>query len=1307
LAPRNRQQIARKAPLWLAVFVLVLGTVLGLRMPIVWEAACTQARRHLPGLLGLDVGIGQCELDPLGQRLVLRGFSLFAPGQDTPLLAADVAEVRMGVPDLLTGTVVLDVVRVQRPRVSLDLSQPTAPREGPRGCVLDALQRLRVSRLALTSAEVRLRLPEGREVEVGDVDVSWRHRWGMEELEVEARRGLVRVAPGKELALSRLAFAGGLDLDEALLELDRAEVSLEDVTVNVSGKVEQLCSPVLALDAQVFLPLRTLSQAGILPQPAQGHLWSRLQVNGRPSAPTVSVQLSGSGLAYGRYKPGNLTASLAYAGERVTVEELLLPVGSGEARITGTLGLSEGLPVEVALVTHEAQFARALEKAGLSGSWVDFPASATLHLSGTLLPRPQLSGELDMRHGRFVLAARPFDAPASAGKTLLTYERGRVQTQVKLLADRVAFTDVLVESDHSRLGGEVTLFYDPSQGLQVRTQGEVDLSDFGHIAELPWAGRGSVSATVDGPYSHVKVGSTLSLHDLEFWGFNLGVVQGKVTYEDDVLGFPSVSGQKGRTQYFGNAALTFGRSLHARADVQVPRGRTEDLVDLIAGLHPNISVLQGVLQGEASGWLEIDSPVSELEGLVALEFRDTQFYGRRMGDGAARVRFEEGQALVLERTVLEGPLGRTWAEGSFFFDGPEDGTLAYRFGGENLSLVELAGPDAAARLGVKGTLALEGSVGGDTDVPVTTVRLWGPQVMFADRGLGNMDLEGRMVGRELQVAGRPSRDTSGVLTMTVRDPYPFEALVTLELPEIRPLLPTHALTQGVSGSLKAVVQAQGAVKNPQNTRMSASVERLTLSRGGLTAANEGPLLLNYESGRLEVPTFTLRGPDSVVAAQGWVDPDALEFFMHGSVDLKLLESLVPSLTRTGGRVELNALASGSLRQPSVVGNAFFTDAKLSVRDQAVSVRGLTGRLEFTEQRLLLESLEGTLNEGRLRATGEVKLEKLRPSDVRLTVGLENVTVRAYEDLPFITSGELVLTGQPDALRLGGALDLRNLRYRRGLELDDILKRLARRSVLPTPAEKPREYLTLDVGLNLEDVWLENNLARAQLVGALRLTGTNARLGVLGTVETAESSQAYFRNNQFAITRGSIEFQDRYGIDPVFDLRAQSQVREYLVKLHAFGRPATPQVIFTSEPSLTEGDVLSLLTLGVTSSDRETAAAAGAGLAAEAFLSISGLDRQVQRFLPDNPVLRGMSLQISTTYNDVTQQAEPTAHLESKFLTEQLKIGVTQPVSGRGTRARAEYTFDNRLSAQAQWDNENSENAFGNLGLELKLSWESE
>ncbi|OJH35403.1 translocation/assembly module TamB domain-containing protein [Cystobacter ferrugineus] len=1313
MAPRNRQQGARRIPAWLIVLALVVGTVLLLRTRTAWDTVCAQARRQLPSLLGLDVGIGECEVDPLGQRLVLRGVSVSEPGKsDSPLFAADQAEVQLGLPNLFSGQLAIDLVRVSRPRLALDLTRPRAPRSEPGVCPLVPLRRLSLARLSLTRAEVRLLLPGGRQVELSELDVNLRERWGEEEFEMEARQGLVRLGPGKEFALGRLAVSGALDVEEQLLEVDRGEVALDEATVNISGRVERLCEPNLALDAQVFLPLRTLSRSGLLPKPAQGHLWTRLTINGPPAAPTVSAELSGSGLAYGKFSPGTFTARLIYSGETVTLEELRLPIGAGDARVTGSLALRSGLPVSLALEVHDASFGRILEKAGVPGSWVDFPVTtAKARLSGTLLSRFQLSGDLELSHGRFVLASRAFDAPADRGRTFLTYERGSARTRVSLLSDRVTFSDVQISSGRSRIGGGATLFFDTQRGLLVDVRGDVDLSDFGHIAQLAWAGRGSVSTTVEGPYTKVRIGADLSLRDFEFWNFDLGVVQGKVTYQDKVLGLPMFSGQKGRTQYFGNAALTFGRSLHLRTEVEVPRGRTEDLIDFIAPMHPNVSLLQGPLVGEASGRVEIDSPLDQFEGLVALDFRNTTYYGRRMGDGSTRLRFDRGGAMVLERTALEGPLGLTWVEGSFFLSGPDKGRLDYRFGGERLSLVELVGAESARRLGVEGTLAMEGSVSGDTDVPVTTARVWGPRVTFAERDLGNMDLEARLEGRELQVVGRPSRDTSGVLSLRLKEPYPFEALVTLELPEIRPLLPASAFTQGVSGSIKAVVQAQGALRDTDALQLNARVERLALSREVVSVENEGPIVLDYANERLTVPSFTLRGQDTTLSASGWATPEQMEFFLQGAVDLRLLESLAPMFTRTAGSVELSAVASGRPDRPSLAGTALISDARLSLRDQPMSARSVSGRVEFTEQRILLESLEGTLNEGRVQAQGDVRLRDFQPTDVSLDVQLSKVSMRLHEDLPFITTGQLSLTGTPEALTLGGVLDILDLRYRRGLELEDILKRLSRRIVLPSPTtERPREYLTLDVRLNLNDVYVDNNLARARLKGSLRLTGTNVRPGVLGTVETDADSQAFFRNNQFTITRGQIEFQDRYGIDPVFDLRAQSQVREYQVKLHAFGRPAAPQVMLTSEPALPEGDVLSLLTLGFMSTDRETATSAGVGLAAEAFFNMSGLDRQVKRFLPSNPVLKDLSLQISTSYNDVTQQAEPTARLESKFLTEQLKIGLSQPVSGRGTRARAEYRFDNRLSAQLQWDNEHSENALstlGNLGLELKLGWESE
>lgn len=1290
------------------IALLIVGAVFALRTSVAWETACTLARRNLPDLIGLDVGIGQCELDPLGQKVIIRGLSLFAPGSDTPLLAADLAEVQFGLTRPFSGKVALDLLRVQRPRVALDLSQPSASKSKPSEpapCPLKPLERLKISRLALTGAQVRVLLPNGRRVEVSDLDVGWKERWGVSEFDVEARRGVVGLGPGgNEVLLGRLVLSGGLDVEEQQLQLNRAEVALDDATVSVSGRVESLCHPVLALDAQVFLPLRTLKEAGLLEQPASGHVWTRLAVTGRPTAPSVAVEVTANDLAYERYGPTSLTAKLHYQGERVKVEKLTVPVGNGRAEVSGTVRLAPNLPVELDVKTFDASFGKIMAQSGVKGSWVDFPATVTGHLSGTILPRPQLSGDADLRTGRFVLATHAFDAPDPKGLTLLAFERGRVQANLKILPDRVTI-DGQVESGRSRMSTDVTLFYDPARGLDVRAEGDLELSDFGAVAELPWAGRGTAKLTVAGPYVDVKVDSNVSFRDFTFWGFGLGVVQGQATYEDLVLNFPAMTGQKGRTQYFGKAALTFGKSLHAKAEVNVPQGRTEDLIDIIAGLHPNIAVMQGTIAGLASGRVEIDSPVDRFEGLVAFDFKNTTYYGRRMGDGSSRLRFVDGKEMVLERTTLVGPLGKSWVEGTFTFAGGLD----YRFGGEDLSLAEAVGPELAARMGLEGSLKLEGTVSGNSTLPIVEGTLKGPHITFADRDLGAMHLVGKMTGRDSEVSGQLFKDANGFMTMKVREPYPYELSVALQLPEIRPLLPANAMTQGMSGALKGTLSAQGNLRNYEAVQVTAFVDQLSLARGIFRGQNEGPISLSYMNGRLSVEPFAFRGPDMDLSGAGWLGPRALDLNVRGALDLRVAELLLPEVERTGGRVEFTAQASGNLDKPSLVGEASVSDLRVSARGRPVTLRNVSGSATFTEQGLLLKGFRGLLNEGRATASGEITLKNFLPDRISLAADLEDVTYRYSDDLPITASGGLQLTGTPDALLLAGDVDLLRLRYQKGLELDSMLKNLGRRTVslLPTTADKPREFLTYDVRVHLKDVRVDNNLARARLLGDLRLTGTNVRPGLLGRVEADESSQAFFRNNQFTITQAQVDFRDRYGIDLVFDVRGQTQVREYTVKVHAFGQPADPQVLFSSEPALAEGDVVSLLTLGVTSTDKDTAASASAGLAAEALFNVSGLDKQVKRFLPSNPVLRDLSFQISTTYNDATRQAEPTAQLESKILSDQLKIGMTQPVSGRGTRARAEYRFDNRLSAQAQWDNENSEASFGNLGLELKLSWEVE
>jgi len=1302
-----RRKLLRLA---LLALLFLVATAALLRTQYAADTLCGQVRARLPALLGMDVQVDRCEIDPFAQTVTfhdLRATPKSGSGAPATLgrLSADAIELGLPGVDALHRRLTVDRIVLTRPRVALDLSHAgeTAKEEG--SCPLDLLKRVQVRRLEVVDANLSVALSEGKGVQLEGLNLGWLTRRGVADFHLDAGRGLVQLGPGAQsLSLSKLFAEGALDPAGESVELSRTELALEDVNLLVSGNIETLCHPRLDLDAQLFLPLHTLARAVALQEKTKGHLWAHATLTGPAATPRVTGEVVGQGLVLGDFTPGDFKTRLSVEGALLTVSDFTTSFGPGTVRAGAVLKLLPGLPLKAHAELESAELGPILDRASVKGSWVDFFTSGKVAVQGSLSPL-SLHGDADLKLRDFVLASHAFNVPVRKAQPILAFPQAHLHTQVAVLPDRVELDAPLLESGRSKLKLKTTLFFNPARGLLIDGSAEnVELGELKAIAGIPWEGRGKARFHLDGPYAQVRIDSQVSLRDFTMWGYALGVTEGRVTYADGVLGFPAITGQKGRSEYFGAGNVDFrGKEVVTRMSAQIPHGRVEDLVDVIAGLSPNFETLQhGVLRGQVSGTMEIDGPASTFGGSIALQVKDATYYDRRMGDGGFHFRFVDGQALVLDPATLTGPLGVTHADGTLSFAGPLD----YRFSGEPISLPELVGPARAQALGITGTLAFSGKVGGDTTTPVITGYLTSPRVTLADKNLGSTHLEMRMEGREGQIWGHPFADSSTSIQFTSRDPYPYTASLRLSLPEIRPLLPDVALTRGLSGALKGAIDAKGQLFEPDTAQVHAVLDQLALSRGDFQTQNDGPIVLDYDRGKLTVEALQLKGPNTNLSVSGWASPKSLNMRLMGGLDLRLIESVLPRVDRAGGRLEVSASASGSLRSPSMAGSAELSDARIKLRDQPVELRSLSGHVDFSEARVLFDDLTGVLNDGRVSLHGDLSLRRFSPERLQIVAQLDDVTFRPMEDLPVTTTGELTLSGTPDQLSIAGDLDLTHVRYDRPLALDSFLQDVGKRSALGGGGGESAPWLKLDVGFHLADVRIDNNIARAKLLGNVRLVGDNARPSLVGALETAEGSQASFRGNQFNIGQGLLEFKGE-GFDGLFDMHAETQVREYLVRLHAFGRISDPKAVLSADPALAEGDILSLLTLGVVSKDRNNTAGTSAGLAAEALFNASGLDRQVQRFLPKNPVLRDLAFHISTTYNDATGQVEPTAQLESKFLTERLKLVMTQPVSGRGTRAQAEYQFTNRFSAQAQWDNEHSDLSFGNLGMDLKLRWEVE
>ncbi len=135
-------------------------------------------------------------------------------------------------------------------------------------------------------------------------------------------------------------------------------------------------------------------------------------------------------------------------------------------------------------------------------------------------------------------------------------------------------------------------------------------------------------------------------------------------------------------------------------------------------------------------------------------------------------------------------------------------------------------------------------------------------------------------------------------------------------------------------------------------------------------------------------------------------------------------------------------------------------------------------------------------------------------------------------------------------------------------------------------------LKLDVAIGYRSpLVVDNNLALLNLKPELRLGGTLARPLINGRAEVSQGTITY-RDTEFTVKKGVVDFVNPYRIEPSLDIRAVSVIREYNILLTISGTPANLDFKLSSDPFLEDADILSLLLLGKTTAEFGQGGSAG-------------------------------------------------------------------------------------------------------------------
>jgi translocation and assembly module TamB len=1284
---------------------LLAALIQTLRTEWAGEQLCSVARQRLPGLLDMEVGLGRCSIDPLRGGVEVVGLSLTPHGAHEPLLAADRALVRLRTVDFLSGRVRIGRLEIDRPRLRLDLTQPKpkAPDKKPT-CALEQLDRVEIESLSLSGARVELLAPDGRTAVLEELDADAQLVDRTYSARVSVARGEVH-SGSVAIPVSRLRLAASLDLDEGTLTIGHAEVAAGDFSFFARGDVESICQPRPSLEVSLYAPLDLASAAlGERVPKMTGSAAVVLRLEGSLEDPAVEAEVTLSRAKIEDFEIGDAYLVARIERDRAVIDRLDLHIGDGKATAHGTIGLTKGFPVKATVDLDGAELARILDKLTVHHAWVNFRAAGRVEVEGQIAPF-HLAGPASIDVSDFRVYDNGFDRPNPG--TILQFDRAHVDLHVDFNPERAHLAHGRIRTRRSDLDADAKLYFDQQKGLDIEaSMHELDLADLGHIVGIPWDGKMSGNARLKGPYgSDIAIDGSVRGREFKLHKLALGSVDAQVRFRKLVLGFPSIHVQKGRSRFSVDGELDFRNpDFQGRGHGTFEDAQLSDLVAMIGDEHWIFDLLRGRMEARISGTASVDGSLMAPHSLIDVKLSDATYFERKLGAGVLNFRTQDGRYIAIDRLQFDGPCGKLSFNGQVDLDQGLDFTIDAPL----LHVPELAKPDAVwleagGELGVKAHLfgppehvQMDGKVEA-RDMAVFGIGLGsGTLALGVDRT--NLWLKGPL-GDDVLLDGR----------MIIEGPLPFAAGVSIDTEDLGHYLPK---LEGLTGSLEGELLAAGTIERYQETRGDVRISRLEATKDGQSYQSTAPISIGFEGKAVELKSLALRGSSSLkLNASGIREASGdLDFSVDGSFDARLIESFTPYVEQAGGRVHLTANIAGPSDSPTIVGSAELHGGRFVVPGWPVNVRDLEGRLEFSQSKLYLQDLEGSLNNGRALVRGEIGLQDFKPQRLDLGLLMDTVNFRYPESLPTTFSGELRLYGPLTNLVLAGDLDLLRLRYSQDIDLESWLRDLRKKRAESSGFEKKEEMLRYDLLIHVPgDARIDNNLVKVGLKGDLKVVGNNLAMGVLGTLTAEEGGRAFFRDNEISLTRASIDFTEHDRIAAAIDVHGETTVRDYKVYIHAYGPAEDPEVELTSEPELAHTDLVTLLTLGVTSKDSGmNTAGTGAGLVGETLFNIAGLDKQVKRFIPSNRIIRDFSFHISTQYSDVSGMVEPTVEIESKFLTDALKLRLSQPViSGRGRRAQAEYRFSDHMSAQTQWDNESSESPVGDLGLDLKLRWELE
>jgi len=1011
--------------------------------------------------------------------------------------------------------------------------------------------------------------------------------------------------------------------------------------------------------------------------------------------------------------------SLEYFGGKIDATPKLLQIENGEALIKGSkIGfrlqspLDKKLSYSAEVHTRDLSLYYLLYDLGIQNAWVDLNIDADIKGYGAFFPKFSFGGTAKGKVSNLLV----LDGPADGYRPAETFLRiaHDVSVEMGLYVDTEAFRFIKGRIKDKFSEGEVdcALYFEANRGMELTTRfQEFDFRSIEEeIASIRFEGKGSAVATIKGLYEDLVINSPVKFSRFSLAGVELGKLNGDVSFLRSHLIFENVEMNLAKSFVKGRVELDFQDEAMLQLDLGFQDSYIEDFLSTLghspfgARLNPRIlSLWQGLFEGNLHLRGKMRNFIEDAAGGIKLElFPNGRFLEQLTGRGLVDISLSRS-ALQINKMKLELLAGLVEVSGEIHLASQD---LALELSANGLKLARLHFEDAALDL-IEGKVDVEYQIEGSLKQPKGFGTIRANNIAVRDVFLRDLELVSSFSPDFFLISGRLfSGAGQGKFRVEISESAPFKLELLLNEGRHDYFFEHFAFDEVPFVWAGGHVRVSGNLAGDGNQfQGDLALTPLFLRIGDVQWRNKDPISATFTNEKIDIDAFTMTGKgDTRLSLRGRVSERQMDLNIEGEASLSESLGLFPGVEDARGRLNCIVHVLGPLSDPQFDGEIMINNGEFLFDPIGLKLSNLQSRIFLEGRQIHIESIDARAKEGDFHIAGTVFHRNLQIIDTNLEMRFNDLEIYFAElEASLKMDANLMMIGERPQFKIKG-----NIKIEEALMTKNW-------SGAPTSSFS-RDSLISGLGFPVsfdvkvkadENIVIDNSIFQAELKGDLHIVGSLEHLGVGGTL-TLLSGEAYFKNNTFRLLEGQINFDNPDEIEPILNISAETEIQEYQVQVVIEGPADSPSVRLSSQPSLPEIDILSLVAFGFTRQDKiqfgEFAQTTGFDVVGQYI----GLESQINALVPDfirrAKIVRVQQLRFSSMYSSARERSSLPAVTLGVDLLGGMKLRLQTALAPNQSgdiekRAQLEYKLSRKWRLQFEWYSQRDGN-FSDIGADI-------